>query len=682
LIENEKVYIMSSSSATSSSNNGMVSTAAASAATGGASHRQPPLAQQQPPPPQRPAPTASRRPTTTTATTTAMTATTTSNNNRRRGGRRLFALFGMNQLQFQCSAQTVLDATMNVCTIFVEKLVLVLGPMLIVFASVIIGALTHTFFTIILPLLNHLYHDWPVPGGGSWYAHHVIISLHIGMVLFLLTNIIFNYFMCVTTRNKGPAYDQVVRELAVATNFVYPESPAALEQFRRDYEDRMILRMRRRQVRERELSQQRVDAARLAREEQQQRQQQQKAAATAAAALSTTTTSISTTSTTLSLDTPAANSSNTDDLESCSSSSNMGSSGVVTLRKNAVPSSNAPTDVGTGTHANGTMTTTNSPKKRPVLRNSTTTTRPAPPKQALPSPKFVRNWMLMAPDEWGYCTKSHQAKPPRSHYDHVTKTLVLCLDHFCPWMFNAIGYFNYRYFCNFLWFVELGMMYGAAVTYVPFSNLGSPQYKEQVRHYRLTKTWQRLHPMTPFPYERMALSLSFMLCLAIGIAVFCLASFHAYLVLTGQTTIEFHGNWVARSKFYKDQKQQAAAAAAVVALKQAQQNGDNHNHLSEDNTDPSRKRKQWRNPYDLGYRRNWQQVYGCGHPLWAVIVPSTRRPEFLPLPIAGEAGRRREYHRSLSSANNNKKDKEDSVLDVEQGTRRIRLPEEHQALVV
>ena len=42
-----------------------------------------------------------------------------------------------------------------------------------------------------------------------------------------------------------------------------------------------------------------------------------------------------------------------------------------------------------------------------------------------------------APDEWGYCQKTNQPKPPRSHYDYVSKSLVMCMDHYCPWMFNA-----------------------------------------------------------------------------------------------------------------------------------------------------------------------------------------------------------------------------------------------------
>ena len=44
------------------------------------------------------------------------------------------------------------------------------------------------------------------------------------------------------------------------------------------------------------------------------------------------------------------------------------------------------------------------------------------------SSTVVRRWMLMGPFEWGFCANSMQPKPPRSHYDHVTKKLVLNLD--------------------------------------------------------------------------------------------------------------------------------------------------------------------------------------------------------------------------------------------------------------
>ena len=40
--------------------------------------------------------------------------------------------------------------------------------------------------------------------------------------------------------------------------------------------------------------------------------------------------------------------------------------------------------------------------------------------------------------EWGYCRRTKLRKAPRAHYDHITKKLVLNMDHFCPWMFNVV----------------------------------------------------------------------------------------------------------------------------------------------------------------------------------------------------------------------------------------------------
>jgi hypothetical protein len=147
------------------------------------------------------------------------------------------------------------------------------------------------------------------------------------------------------------------------------------------------------------------------------------------------------------------------------------------------------------------------------------------------------------------------------------------------------------------------------MTYRPFRNMSGPHYKAQVQQFRETGQWKHLHDWTPIPREKMALSLTFMLCLAIGIAVAILGGFHLYLVLTGQTTIEFHGNWVNRRR----------AANSKGSKKII-----------------------WKNPYDLGWKRNWQQVFGAQNPVWkAIVMPSRREPEFLPLPLPGEAGRRR-----------------------------------------
>lgn len=60
--------------------------------------------------------------------------------------------------------------------------------------------------------------------------------------------------------------------------------------------------------------------------------------------------------------------------------------------------------------------------------------------------------------------------------------------------------------------------------------------------------------------------------------------------------------------------------------------------------------KKWKNPYDLGIKRNFQQVYGSSlHPLLAIIIPSAREPEFLPIPMLGDQGKRSTYASSKST---------------------------------
>lgn len=295
--------------------------------------------------------------------------------------RRRFAI-GVCGRPFSFRATTALDFLLDSVTCVVEKIVLFLGPLLIAFASLIIAGLSWTFFTILLPMMEHKHQNDPI------LQRWIFRFAHVSMVFMLLVEICFNYFMCVTTRNNGKRFDVVVRELALATNVNYPETPQALELYRRDYEDRMYLRMKRRQQL---LAQEELErSARLC--------------ATA------TTTGISGTA----LGTPTA------DVQ------------VPLLQTtSSTPLSHHPTSTTSGDnnvkHRKGAAS-----KKKSATRQSSQQQQ-----QSQSQPQIIRSWMLMAPDEWGYCDRSKQPKPPRAHYDHVSKSLVLCLDHYCPWMFNS-----------------------------------------------------------------------------------------------------------------------------------------------------------------------------------------------------------------------------------------------------
>ena len=172
----------------------------------------------------------------------------------------------------------------------------------------------------------------------------------------------------------------------------------------------------------------------------------------------------------------------------------------------------------------------------------------APVASPAPLPR-LHHWQLLSPVEWGHCRHSSRPKPPRAHYDHVTKSLVLNMDHYCPWMFNCVGYFNYPYFFNFLWFVTTALWYGTATCFRAFMNLRTPRYREQVR---ASGGWKRslresLRGVV-VRHEWTAGALRFMLYLCLATAVLCLGVFHLFLVLSAQTTIEFHGNWSRRRR--------------------------------------------------------------------------------------------------------------------------------------
>jgi len=48
------------------------------------------------------------------------------------------------------------------------------------------------------------------------------------------------------------------------------------------------------------------------------------------------------------------------------------------------------------------------------------------------------------------CRRSGLYKPPRSHYCSVTQRLTLNMDHFCPWVANTVGFYNRKFFLLFL----------------------------------------------------------------------------------------------------------------------------------------------------------------------------------------------------------------------------------------
>eukprot|EP00924_Labyrinthula_sp_SR-Ha-C_P015261 maker-scaffold_9-snap-gene-13.23-mRNA-1 protein AED:0.03 eAED:0.03 QI:7/1/1/1/0/0.5/2/244/221 len=73
-------------------------------------------------------------------------------------------------------------------------------------------------------------------------------------------------------------------------------------------------------------------------------------------------------------------------------------------------------------------------------------------------------------------------KPPRAMYCSITGRVVLNYDHFCPWVNNAVGYFNRKFFLLFIFY---GFLCSSWAVYWLFPYGGSILgFGEKIHHKR------------------------------------------------------------------------------------------------------------------------------------------------------------------------------------------------------
>jgi len=164
------------------------------------------------------------------------------------------------------------------------------------------------------------------------------------------------------------------------------------------------------------------------------------------------------------------------------------------------------------------------------------------------------------------CKFCKKPKPPRTHHCHICKTCVLRMDHHCPWVSNCVGFQNHKYFVLFLLYLCAGCLYVTVLSFFPF--YASTDYRR------------------PYLGSRTAVLFVFVMTLSVMIAVGMLLSWHLYLVLTAQTTIEF---------YYNRNKARHARLRGEI----------------------------YHNEYDLGFERNWKVFFGSTN-YW--FLPSQKPP--------------------------------------------------------
>jgi len=125
------------------------------------------------------------------------------------------------------------------------------------------------------------------------------------------------------------------------------------------------------------------------------------------------------------------------------------------------------------------------------------------------------------------CRRCKKFKPDRCHHCSVCGRCILKMDHHCPWIYNCVGYGNYKFFFLLLFYVALA-------TQMIFWTMSESMIRAVGEN----------APFLTMFFILFGLSMSFFL----GNVISLFFAFHVWLMLQAMTTIEFcekkgvHGN--------------------------------------------------------------------------------------------------------------------------------------------
>ena len=124
----------------------------------------------------------------------------------------------------------------------------------------------------------------------------------------------------------------------------------------------------------------------------------------------------------------------------------------------------------------------------------------------------VRALPLARRAEFRYCKRSSTYKPHRSHYCSVSGRVVLNMDHFCPWVANTVGFYNRKFFVQFVVYTSAACLMVAGTIFFGGARAG-------------------LRPS-------MAQYAALVMDAVLGTVLSCFAAFHVWMVRRNQTSIE------------------------------------------------------------------------------------------------------------------------------------------------
>jgi len=189
--------------------------------------------------------------------------------------------------------------------------------------------------------------------------------------------------------------------------------------------------------------------------------------------------------------------------------------------------------------------------------------------------KVPPNWGFYMGDETKrrrYCKMCNVWKPDRTHHCSICNRCILNMDHHCPWINNCVGFYNRKFFMQLLFYV-----------YTSLSIIILTTIPEVI--WRVGILWSAMfgsgkRTSVGFVFTTVIILVAWLMAIALVFTFTNFVKFHIKLVLENYTTIEnLEREEGARSKF------------------------------------------------DIGRRRNWEQVFGAKPWMWwCPLHTTTSRP--------------------------------------------------------